>query len=76
MAKDVFQKLETIATSSILDKAERKISGQGAVKGGKGFTLFISKENMDDIIKIITSLESSGLIVDDGTETVKHEIKK
>ena len=73
MAKDVFQKL---ATSSILDKAERKISGQGAVKGGKGFTLFISKENMDDIIKIITSLESSGLIVDDGTETVKHEIKK
>ena len=76
MAKDVFQKLETIATSSILDKAERKISGQGAVKGGKGFNLFISKENMDDIIKIITSLESSGLIVDDGTETVKHEIKK
>ena len=31
---------------------------------------------MDDIIKIITSLENSGLIVDDGTETVKHEIKK
>ena len=76
MAKDVFQKLETIATSSILDKAERKISGQGAVKAGKGFNLFISKENMDDIIKIITSLENSGLIVDDGTETVKHEIKK
>ena len=76
MAKDVFQKLETIATSSILDKAERKISGQGAVKAGKGFNLFISKENMDDIIKIITSPENSGLIVDDGTETVKHEIKK
>ena len=76
LAKDVFQKLETIATSSILDKAERKISGQGAVKAGKGFNLFISKENMDDIIKIITSLENSGLIVDDGTETVKHEIKK
>ena len=76
MAKDVFQKLETIATSSILDKAERKISGQGAVKAGKGFNLFISKENMDDIIKIITSPENSSLIVDDDTETVKHEIKK
>ena len=31
---------------------------------------------MGDIIKIIKSLENSGLLVDDGTGTVKHEIKK
>ena len=72
MAKDVFQKLATIATSSILDKAEGKISGRGAVRAGRGFNLFISKQNMDDIIKIIKSLENSSLLVDDGTETVKY----
>ena len=41
MAKDVLPKLATKATSSVLDKFERKISGKGAVRAGKGFTLFI-----------------------------------
>ena len=31
---------------------------------------------MDDTIKIIKSLENSGLLIDDATETVKHEIKQ
>ena len=31
---------------------------------------------MDDFIKIVDSLEKSGLLIDEGTETVKHEIKK
>ena len=53
---------------------ETKI-GKGAVRGGKGFNLFISNENVDDIIKIVESLEKSGLLFDSSTETVKHEIK-
>ena len=36
------------------------------------FTLFISNETMDDIIKIAESLEKSGLLIDGATETVKH----
>ena len=43
---------------------------------GKGFTLFISNEDMNDIIKIIKSLEDSGVLIDGITEKVKHEIKK
>ena len=43
---------------------------------GKGFTLFNSNEDMDDIIKIVESLEKSGLFTDGATEKVKHEIKK
>ena len=43
---------------------------------GRRFTLFISNEDMDDIIKIIESLEKSGLLIDGASETVKHEIKK
>ena len=31
---------------------------------------------MNDIIKIMKSLEDSGVLIDGVTETVKHEIKK
>ena len=31
---------------------------------------------MKDIIKIIKSLENSGIFIDEVTETVKHETKK
>ena len=31
---------------------------------------------MDDIIKVVRSLEDSNLLIDGATETVKHEIKK
>ena len=34
-------KLATKATLSILDKFEKKVSGKGAVRAEKGFTLFI-----------------------------------
>ena len=33
-----------------------------AVRAGKGLTLFISNEDMNDIIKIIKSLEDSGVL--------------
>ena len=57
-----------------LNKFERKISEQGAVRAGKAFTLFVSNEDMDDIIKIVDSLEKSSLLIDGATtETVKKE---
>ena len=31
---------------------------------------------MDDIIKIVKSLEDSGLLIEGATETAKYEIKK
>ena len=43
---------------------------------GKGFTLSISNEDMNDIIKITKSLEDSNVLIDGITETVKHKIKK
>ena len=76
LAKVVLPKLATKATSSVLDKFERKITGKGAVRAGRGFTFFISNEDMDVIIKIVESLDKSGLLIDVSTETVKHEIKK
>ena len=75
LVKDVLPNLATKATSSVLDKFERKTSGKGAVRAERGFTLFISNENMDDIIKIVESLERLSQLIDGATETVKHEIK-
>ena len=61
--------------SNAIDKIEWKISGKGAVRAGKEFTLFISNEDINDITKIIKSLEDSNVLIDGITETVKHEIK-
>ena len=76
LAKDVLPKLATKATLSILDKFERKISVWVAVRAGKGFILFISNKDMDYFIRIVKSLENSGLLIDGTTETVQHEIKE
>ena len=62
-------------TSNVINKFERKISGKGAVRAGKRSTLFMSDEDMNDIIKIIKSLEDKGVLIDGVTETVKHENK-
>ena len=75
LARDNLPGLVINLNSNPINKFERKISGKGAVRAGKGFTLFISNEDMNDIIKIIKSLEDSGVLIDGVTETVKHEIK-
>ena len=62
--------------ATVLDKFERKIRGQGDLRARKGFTFFISIEDMDFIIKIVQSLEKSGLLIDGAIETLKREIIK
>ena len=42
----------------------------------KKFNLFISKEDVNDIIKVIKSVQNSGVLIDGVTETGKHESKK
>ena len=44
---------------------------------GPGFiTLIISNEEINDIIKIVTSLEESGLLIKCASETIKNEAKE
>ena len=54
---------------------KEKISQKGAVRAGKRFTFFFTNEDMNDIIKIIISLEDSSVLIDGITQIVKHEIK-
>ena len=63
-------------TSSEINEFDRKISGKGAARSGKGCTLFISNEDMNGIIKIIKSIEYLGILTDEVTKKVKHKIKK
>ena len=49
--------LHNKADSNTINIFQRKISGKGAVEVRKIFTLFISNEDMNDIIKIIKSVE-------------------
>ena len=55
--------LATMTSPSPIDGAiQMKISGKGIVRAGKGIILVISNEEMDDIIRIIKSLENSGVL--------------
>ena len=63
-------------TSNAINKLERKTSGKGVVRARKRFTLILSNKDMNDIIKIIKSLEDSRVLTDGVTETVKSEMKK
>ena len=71
LAPDYFPELISNLTSNAINKFERKVSGKGAVRAGKGFTLFILNKDMNDIIKIIKSLEHSGVLIDG--VTIKHK---
>ena len=39
-------------------------------------TLIISNEEMDDIMKIVNSLEDSGLLIKGVSETIKNDAKE
>ena len=60
----------TAAASSTGAAIHKKMFGSGNT------TLIISNEEMNDIIKIIKSLEESGLLIKGVSETVKNEAKE
>ena len=46
------------------------------ILGSGNTTLIISNKDMEDLIKIVKSLEDSGLLLNGVTESVKNEIKE
>ena len=53
LARDNLSGLVSNLSLNAINKFERKITGKGAVKAGKGFTLFILNEDMTDIVKMV-----------------------
>ena len=61
----------TAATSATHAAINKKFLGSGAHT-----TLVISNDDMQDLLKIVKSLENSGLLLNGVTETVKNEVKE
>ena len=68
LAKSVSISLELIAAASTRD--HKKMFGSDVT------TLIISNEEMDDIMRLVKSLEESGLLIKAVSETVKNEVKE
>ena len=71
LAKSVLIPLGLTAAASAADTGiHKKILGSGNT------TLIISNKDMDDLIKIVKSLEDSGLLLKGVTESVQNEVKE
>ena len=73
LAKSVLIPLGLTAAVSAADAGiHKKIVGSGH----NNTTLIISNDEMDGILKIVKSLEDSGVLLKGVSETVKHEAKE
>ena len=55
---------------------KKKMLGSVVTKGAGTTTLIISNDEMNDIIKIVKSLENSGVLLKGVSETIQHEAKE
>ena len=79
LAKSVLMPLGLTAAASATDTAiHKKMFGSGRPLdlASRNATLIISNEEMNDIMKIVKSLEGSGLLIKDVSETIKNEAKE
>ena len=77
LAKNVLAPLGISAAMSAIDGSiKKKTLGSGATKGAGTTTLIISNDEMNDILKIVKSLENSGLLLKGVSETIQHEAKE
>ena len=77
LAKSVLAPLGISAAMSAIDGSiKKKMLGSGATKGAGTTTLIISNDEMDDILKIVKSLENSGLLLKGVSETIQYEAKE
>ena len=71
LARNVLAPLGLIAAMSAIDGSiKKKMLGSGTT------TLIISNNEMNDITKIVKSLENSGVLLKGVSETIQHEAKK
>ena len=76
LAKSVLIPLGLTAAASAADaRIHKKILGYGR-HSCSATTLIISNQDMEDLIKIVKSLEDSGLLLKGVTESVQNEVKK
>ena len=71
LAKKVLARLGISAAMSAIDGSiKKKMFGSGTT------TLIISNDEMDDILKLVKSLEDSNVLLKGVSETIQHEAKE
>ena len=71
LAKNVLAPLGLSAARSAIDGSiKKKMLGSGTT------TLIISNDEIDDILKIVKSLENSGVLLKRVSETIQHDAKE
>ena len=70
LAKSVLVPLGLVAVSAVDASIQKKSFGSGTP------TLVFSKEEIDDIMNIVKSLEASGLLIKCVSKTIKKEAKE
>ena len=71
LAKNVLAPLGITAAASAIDAGiEKKIHGSGTT------TLIIPNEEMNDVMKIVQTLEDSDILLEGVTKTIKNETKE
>ena len=71
LAKNVLIPLGLTAAASATDSAiHKKMFGSGTT------TLIIFNEEMNDVVKMIKSLEETGLLIKGVSETIENEVKQ
>ena len=76
LPKNVLALLVAKASTSAIDGTIQATSRAGVARAGKGVTLVIMNEDMNDIIRILKSLENLGALIVGVSEPAKHDIKK
>ena len=71
VAKNIVAPLGITAAASAIDAGIKK-----KIHGSRTTTLIISNEEMNDVIKIIQSLEDSNILLKGVTNTIKNEAKE
>ena len=66
----------TVAASAADAGIHKKVFGSGNPSSSHNTVLIISNDKIEDIIKIVKSLEDSGLSLKGVTETVQNEVKE
>ena len=75
LLKSVIKSLGMLSLTAAASATDAAIN-KNIFGSGNHTTLIISNDDIQDILKIIKSLEDSGILLDGITETVKNEVKE
>ena len=75
LLKSVIKPLDMLGLAAAVSATDTAINKK-TLGSGNHTTLIISNDDMQDLLKIVKSLEDSSILLDRITETVKNEVKK